>query len=204
MTGNVFFVGDRAPTFVDCDQLRTDGRDVVLTCYGADRCVEGTPCDASGWRVIATITLALSFFEPPDGVGPPPGCLPYSCPVDGAQVCFDQLPAEEQRPYDFGAVSTIASRPQQSVVNLGNALPYVFNDPGHRRREPDGTIVLEDSNPAPIGFSCGNVGGQLTFVRVTIRPEACGGSRRAGSFEFVAEGGCRISGQFAVTTFVGD
>ena len=204
VTGNVFSSdGSSPPIFVDCDELTNDGVLVELSCFTAPACPGREACDPAGWQHFANIKLALSFFEPDDGSPPPPsGCPAYSCPVNGAQVCFDQLRADEQRPYDFGRVSLVTSSGSQSAVAFGG-IGYNFFDPGHFRRQADGTVILEDGDPVPVSIDCGNTTSRLTFVQVIVRPEPCGQDLiplRAGSFRFVGEGACQISGQFAVGT----
>jgi hypothetical protein len=202
VTGNVFAAG-ASPSFIDCDEITNDGTNVELRCFGAGACPVGGACDPAGWQLLATVTLPLSFFEPGGSSPPPPeGCTPYTCPVNGAQVCFDQLLPSEQHPYDFGRVSFVTSSGSQSSVTFAG-IGYNFFDPAHFRRQADGTVVLEDTDPVPVGISCGPTATRLTSVRVVVRPEPCGQDLiplRAGSFRFVGEGGCQISGQFAVGT----
>jgi len=75
VTGNVF-TGDGPPQFVWCEQTSQNGTDVVLSCYGADRC-EAAPCSPDAWTFIASPTLPLSFFSAPSASPTPaPGPTP--------------------------------------------------------------------------------------------------------------------------------
>ncbi len=67
VTGNVFFPDGREPQFVWCEQ-RKSGIDLVLGCFGAQRCV-AAPCEAS-WIFLQDVSLPASFFSAPHRVDP--------------------------------------------------------------------------------------------------------------------------------------
>jgi hypothetical protein len=64
VTGNVFFPDGGPPSFVFCEEIGRVGKNVRLSCSGADQCLE-SPCLASAWTFIAEVELPLAFFEPP-------------------------------------------------------------------------------------------------------------------------------------------
>jgi hypothetical protein len=64
VTGNVFRSGGGEPAFVWCGETSNDGNQLVLSCFGADKCPE-TPCPASDWTFISNVTIPTQFVLPP-------------------------------------------------------------------------------------------------------------------------------------------
>jgi hypothetical protein len=64
VTGNVFPSDGGKPSFVFCTQLAKGTQDVTLECSGADACIE-SPCLATQWASLGTISVPTSFLEPP-------------------------------------------------------------------------------------------------------------------------------------------
>lgn len=95
VTGNVFFVGGRAPAYIWCAPwgdvgvIEPGAPDLELSCLGNDPC-EAAPCGDATWSFLADVTLPVSFFLPgpaaptPSPVASPtptPGVLPSPVPT---------------------------------------------------------------------------------------------------------------------------
>ncbi len=76
VTGNVTIAGQDAPSFVDCSQESvSDDGVATFNCDGADACPR-EPCPDDQWSPLATATLPVDFFLPPEGPTPPlPACI---------------------------------------------------------------------------------------------------------------------------------
>lgn len=67
VTGNVFFPDGSDPAFLWCTREGQDDVDVILDCYGADRCgAEG--CQAGDWTSLFEVRVPEAFFQPPENV----------------------------------------------------------------------------------------------------------------------------------------
>ncbi len=67
VTGNVFFPDGSDPAFLWCTREGQDDVDVILDCYGADRCAAGG-CQAGDWTSLFEVRVPEAFFQPPENV----------------------------------------------------------------------------------------------------------------------------------------
>lgn len=67
VTGNVFFPDGSDPAFLWCTREGQDDVDVILDCYGADRCAAGG-CQAVDWTSLFEVRVPEAFFQPPENV----------------------------------------------------------------------------------------------------------------------------------------
>lgn len=67
VTGNVFFPDGSDPAFIWCSRKGEDDVEVILDCFGADRCDAGG-CASGDWTSLFEVRVPESFFQPPENV----------------------------------------------------------------------------------------------------------------------------------------
>ena len=67
VTGNVFFPDGSDPAFIWCQRTGQNDSDLVVDCFGAERCGDAG-CQSEDWTRLFEVSIAESFFDPPSQV----------------------------------------------------------------------------------------------------------------------------------------
>lgn len=126
VTGNVFFPDGDDPAFVWCEKKGFDGEELLLSCFGADRC-GASGCSEADWVPLFDVPIAEDFFSAPNQIA----LATLDDALDaslGSVTAFDALILAFGKGYSFRQVAEagLAGRiqpPGDLVDRSGKILP---------------------------------------------------------------------------------